>query len=95
MCNDFFGNIFTLDYIDELVQGSNDFYGGTDLDVQNVVFVHGSIDPWHAMGRLTDLNENSPAIVVPGMAISFAIFDKIVAKNFKHFNPRFFVNLLS
>ena len=85
MCNDFFGNLFTLDYIEELVQGSNDFYGGTDLNVQNVVFVHGSIDPWHAMGRLTDLNENSPAIVVPGNAISLAIFYKIVEKN----NPGF------
>ena len=49
-----------------MVQGSNDYYGATDLDVNNVVFVHGSIDPWHAMGRLTDLNENSPAIIIPG-----------------------------
>ena len=53
-------------YIDEMVDGSNDYYGATDLDVQNVVFVHGSIDPWSAMGRQTDLNENSPAIFIPG-----------------------------
>ena len=49
-----------------MVEESNAYYGATDLDVQNVVFVHGSIDPWHAMGRLTDLNENSPAIIIPG-----------------------------
>ena len=49
-----------------MVQETNDIYGATDLDVQNVVFVHGSIDPWHAMGRLTDLNESSPAIMIPG-----------------------------
>ena len=76
MCNDFFGNLFTLDYIEELVQGSNDFYGGINLNVQNVVFVHGSIDPWHAMGRLTDLNENSPAIVIPGEPVLFLIIEK-------------------
>ena len=57
-----------------MVQGSNDYYGATNLDVQNVVFVHGSIDPWHAMGRLTDLNENSPAIIIPGkLSILFGI----------------------
>ena len=49
-----------------MVQGSNDYYGATNLDVMNVVFVHGSIDPWHAVGRITDLNVNSPAIMIPG-----------------------------
>ena len=62
MCQELFGDIFTLEYIEEMAQGSNDYYGAKDLDVNNVVFVHGSIDPWHAMGRITDLNENSPAI---------------------------------
>ena len=66
MCQELFGDIFTLEYIEEMAQGSNDYYGAKDLDVNNVVFVHGSIDPWHAMGRITDLNENSPAILIPG-----------------------------
>ena len=61
-----YGNIFDLDYIEKLVRETNDYYGSTDLDVKNVVFVHGSIDPWHAMGRLTDLNKESPAIMIPG-----------------------------
>ena len=66
LCNDVYGNIFDLDYIEKLVRETNDYYGSTDLNVQNVVFVHGSVDPWHAMGRLTDLNEDSPAIMIPG-----------------------------
>ena len=66
MCNDVYSDIFGLDYIESLVQETNDNYGSIDLDVQNVVFVHGSIDPWHAMGRLTDLNEDSPAIMITG-----------------------------
>ena len=67
MCNDVYSDIFGLDYIESLVQETNDYYGSIDLDVQNVVFVHGSIDPWHAMGRLTDLNEDSPAIMITGI----------------------------
>jgi len=66
MCQELFGEIFTLEYIEAMAQGSNDYYGAKDLNVNNVVFVHGSIDPWHAMGRITDLNENSPAILIPG-----------------------------
>ena len=62
-----FGDIFTDDYIDKAIGESNAYYGATDLEVKNVVFVHGSIDPWHAMGRLTDLNENAPAFIIPGM----------------------------
>ena len=61
--------MFTLEYIDDMVDASNGYYGATNLDVQNVVFVHGSIDPWHSMGRLTDLNEHSPAIIIPGKLI--------------------------
>ena len=68
-CQALFGDIFTQEYIEDMVDGSNDYYGATNLDVQNVVFVHGSIDPWHSMGRLTDLNENSPAIIIPGQAV--------------------------
>ena len=66
MCQELFGDIFTLEYIEKMAQGSNDYYGAKNLNVNNVVFVHGSIDPWHAMGRITDLNEDSPAILIPG-----------------------------
>ena len=51
------------------MQETNAFYGGKNIDVDNVVFVHGSDDPWHPMGRLTDVNENSPAFVIDGKKI--------------------------
>jgi len=66
LCKDLFGDTFTPEYIESLVQETNAMYGGKNIDVDNVVFVHGSIDPWHAMGRLTDVNENSPAFVING-----------------------------
>ena len=49
-----------------MIEDSNSYYGAKELDVDNVVFVHGSIDPWHAMGRTTDLNEDAPAIMIEG-----------------------------
>ena len=45
---------------------TNSQYGGLHPSLSNVVFVHGSIDPWHAMGVVEDLNEFSPAILIPG-----------------------------
>ena len=30
------------------------------------MFVHGTIDPWHAMGVLEDLAEDAVSIVIPG-----------------------------
>ena len=49
-----------------MIQDSNSYYGAKQLEVENVVFVQGSIDPWHAMGRNTNLNEQSPAILIKG-----------------------------
>jgi len=66
VCTDLFGDIFNAKYIESMVEDSNSYYGAKELDVDNVVFVHGSIDPWHAMGRTTDLNEDAPAIIIQG-----------------------------
>ena len=66
MCTANFGNKYGLKYVERMVNFTNNYYGGKDLDAQNVVFVHGSNDPWSTMGRTTDLNTNSPAIVIPG-----------------------------
>ena len=66
MCTDLFGDSFKAKYIEEMIEDSNSYYGAKELDVDNVVFVHGSIDPWHAMGRTRDLNEDAPAIMIKG-----------------------------
>ena len=49
------------------MENSNSYYGAKELDVEKVVFVHGSIDPWHAMGRTTDLNKDAPAIMIKSL----------------------------
>ena len=67
ICPDLFGEIFTPQYVESMINATNAYYGATNLDVTNVVFVHGSIDPWKAMGRLTSNDyENSPVFIIEG-----------------------------
>ena len=61
-----FGPKYTKAYVESMIQKTNDFYGAKELDVTNVVFVHGSMDPWNPMGRTTDLNAKAPAILIEG-----------------------------
>lgn len=48
------------------VERKNVKYGGMNPAVNNVYFTQGSIDPWRTMGIQNDLNDRSPADVVPG-----------------------------
>merc|ERR1712037_352073 len=63
---DAFGPSFTHEMLEKNVYGSNIEYGGDHPDVDNVVFVHGTIDPWHAMGVLEDISAEAPAIFING-----------------------------
>jgi len=65
-CQDAFGADFTHEMLQKSVEASNIEYGGYKPSVSNVVFVHGSIDPWHAMGVLDDLHEDAPSIYITG-----------------------------
>jgi len=65
-CQDAFGAEFTHEMLEKSVAASNIEYGGFEPSVSNVVFVHGSIDPWHAMGVLEDLHETAPSIYITG-----------------------------
>ena len=42
-------------------------YGAKNIEVTNVVFVHGTFDPWHALGITEDKGPNK-AILIPGTA---------------------------
>lgn len=50
------------------VERTNIIYGALNLPnlVSNVVFVHGSIDPWHALGVTKSTNPSAPAIYING-----------------------------
>lgn len=52
--------------MNNMIARTNYMFGGVDPGVTNVFFTHGSIDPWHRMGILQDLNHYSPAVFIPG-----------------------------
>lgn len=53
---------------------TNILYGGLDLKTTNVVFVHGSIDPWHVLGITKSPNPQMPVIYIDGVYILIEIF---------------------
>lgn len=57
-------------------------YGGLDIQGNNIVFVHGSIDPWHALG-ITKTKENlAPAIYIKGYLINTYFSNYVTFKNY-------------
>uniref|UniRef100_A0A6P7FYK4 Serine protease F56F10.1 n=1 Tax=Diabrotica virgifera virgifera TaxID=50390 RepID=A0A6P7FYK4_DIAVI len=68
ICQDIFSPSYTETFLNHAIKNTNVEYGGLDIQVSNVVFVHGSLDPWHALGITTTLNEKVPAILINGTA---------------------------
>ncbi|KAJ8951298.1 hypothetical protein NQ318_008202 [Aromia moschata] len=66
MCVDIFGEKFNETFVGEKVQHTNIFYGGFDIETSNVVFVHGTIDPWHVLGLIETVNPQTPSILING-----------------------------
>ena len=66
-CQDIFGPKFNLELLERGIKRSNTMYGAKNIQVSNVVFVHGSFDPWHALG-ITEDNGANTAILIPGTA---------------------------
>ncbi|CAG9772814.1 unnamed protein product [Ceutorhynchus assimilis] len=67
-CIDLFGSKFNESYLNYATDRTNTLYGALDIEVSNVVFVHGSVDPWHALGIIWTDEQNAPAIYIKGTA---------------------------
>uniref|UniRef100_A0A8D8UV26 Serine protease K12H4.7 n=1 Tax=Cacopsylla melanoneura TaxID=428564 RepID=A0A8D8UV26_9HEMI len=68
MCRDIYGPKFSRQLLDSNIDQTNTNYGALDLEVSRVVFVHGSIDPWHALGIYQTRSNQAPAIYINGTA---------------------------
>ena len=66
MCSDAFGSDLNEYLTQRGIDQTNIEYGGFTPSVSNVVFVHGTIDPWHAMGITESLSDDAPAILING-----------------------------
>ncbi|XP_063230883.1 putative serine protease K12H4.7 [Bacillus rossius redtenbacheri] len=63
-CSDVFGSRFNATSLNAGVKRTNKIYGGRSIQVSNVVFVQGSIDPWHTLGITHSNSNSSPAIFI-------------------------------
>ena len=77
-CEDIYGDIYDADFIDGAIDRTNTLYGGLDIEVSNVVYVHGSIDPWHALGIIKTVDESAPAIYIEGERANIVILFSIL-----------------
>merc|ERR1719483_1904450 len=66
MCSDVFGPKFNFDLLKRGIDITNTEYGSLNISVTNVVFVHGSLDPWHALGVTEDVSKDAPVIIIEG-----------------------------
>ncbi|KAK0076431.1 hypothetical protein PV326_010783 [Microctonus aethiopoides] len=67
-CTDVFGPRYNIHLVEKGVERTNILYGGLHLSTTNVVYVHGSIDPWHALGITNSSNIQTPSIYINGTA---------------------------
>ncbi|XP_006613615.1 putative serine protease K12H4.7 [Apis dorsata] len=67
-CIDVFGPRYNIHLLNSAINRTNILYGALNLKVTNVVFVHGSIDPWHVLGLTKSSNPQMPVIYINGTA---------------------------
>lgn len=60
----------TVAHTSEYIIHTNAYYGGKDIDknVTNIIFPNGSIDPWHALGVISNISDSIVAIYIQGTA---------------------------
>ncbi|VVD02766.1 unnamed protein product [Leptidea sinapis] len=65
-CQDLFGTKFDKKFITSSIDWTNNYYGGQNIKARRVLFVQGSIDPWHVMGIYKSQSKDMPAIFING-----------------------------
>lgn len=60
---------FNEKFLNMAILRSNTIYGALDPETTNVIYVHGSIDPWHALGLTKSTNSQMPTIYIEGISI--------------------------
>lgn len=65
-CTDIYGRDFNADYLFNSINKTNRHYLGLQPNTTNVIYVHGSIDPWHALGIFESNDPKLPTIYING-----------------------------
>ncbi|XP_037042971.1 putative serine protease K12H4.7 [Bradysia coprophila] len=74
-CKDIFGKQFDGKFLDKAIFRCNTNYGALDAETTNVIYIHGSIDPWHALGLTKAVNSQMPVIYINGTAHCANMYD--------------------
>ena len=64
ICKDVFGESFDLNLLYQAANATNAQYGGKGIRQRRIVFINGSIDPWHALGLTNQTAEFPDNVVV-------------------------------
>ncbi|CAH1395060.1 unnamed protein product [Nezara viridula] len=67
-CSDIYGRRFDYNLLEHAINRTNNMYGELKIRATRVMFVHGSIDPWHALGITESKNPSTPTIFIKGTA---------------------------
>ncbi|KAL4717657.1 hypothetical protein ACJJTC_000806 [Scirpophaga incertulas] len=68
-CQDVFGKKYDKKFLQNSIDWTNTEYGGLNYTVNHVIFVQGTIDPWHALGITYSNNPiDMPALYIKGTA---------------------------
>lgn len=67
-CVDVFGADFGSERQERDIDRTNTMYGELRARTTNVLYVHGSIDPWHALGLTRSPADSMPTIYIEGTA---------------------------
>ncbi|ALC43759.1 CG9953 [Drosophila busckii] len=67
-CMDIYSNQMDAQFLERVVAQTNKYYGALKPETTNVLYVHGSIDPWHALGLTSSQSAKTPTIYIEGTA---------------------------
>ncbi|KAI8115628.1 putative serine protease F56F10.1 [Lucilia cuprina] len=76
-CMDIYADSMDAKYLNSVVEETNKYYGGLKPSTTNVLYVHGSIDPWHALGLVNAKNPKTPTIFIEGTAHCANMYEPI------------------
>ncbi|XP_019768322.1 putative serine protease K12H4.7 [Dendroctonus ponderosae] len=69
LCIDLFGEEFNETLSSIGIQTTNTRYGAANIATSKIVYFHGSIDPWHVLGKLSTTDDvGDKVIIVEGVA---------------------------
>ncbi|GAB0092479.1 putative serine protease F56F10.1 [Sergentomyia squamirostris] len=65
-CSEVFGDFFNQLALAKSIYNNNVIYGGLGIRATNVIYVYGSLDPWHTLGLTESKSAGFKSIFIPG-----------------------------